>query len=80
MPNPTVGSYRIAYDANDNPLYEGKAVRKNASTAAAVWQITKFTWTAGTGGEQVMTLQQWADGNELYDNVWDNRATTVVYS
>lgn len=74
------GSHLIAYDANDNPLYEGWAIRKGAATGSSIWKMKKYTWTAGTGGEQVMTAELWADGNELYDNEWDNRATTVVYS
>lgn len=73
------GSHLVAYDANDNPLYEAWAIRAGADTAASVWKMCKYTWVTGTGGEQVMTEPAWADGNQLYDNIWDNRATTVSY-
>ena len=79
MGKPENGSHRLAYDANDNPIYEGWAIRKGTATSAASWKIRKLTWSAGTGGDQVMTLEEWADGNELCDNIWDNRATTVAY-
>jgi hypothetical protein len=36
------------------------------------WCIMKMDETSG-----VVIL--WADGNDQYDNVWDDRATTVVY-
>lgn len=52
-------------------IYFGKASIASA-TSAAVWQIKRFTIATG-----VFT---WADGNANFDNVWDNRATTVVYS
>ena len=75
----TAGAHLIAYDANDNPLYEGWAQSKAAATGESVWAIKKYTWETGTGGEQVMTEDLWADGNELFDNEWDNRAT-LTYS
>ena len=75
MALPEIGSHLIAYDANDNPLYEGWAIRKGALTSAAVWKIKKYTWSAGTGGDQVMTKEQFAQGDELFDNKYDDRAT-----
>ena len=70
----TCGSHLLSYDANDNPLYEGWAIRKGASGASAIWKVKKYTWTAGST-EQIMTAELWANGNELYDNIWDNRAS-----
>jgi hypothetical protein len=70
---PSEGSHLIAYDTNDNPLYEGWAVRKGATTTSAIWKIKKYIWVIGSGGENIMIQEQWADGNELYDNIWDNR-------
>ncbi len=75
MSLPTNGSHLIAYDANDLPLYEGWAIRKGASSGSSIWRITKYIWATGTDGNQVNTEQQWADGNELYDNEWDERAS-----
>jgi hypothetical protein len=40
--------------------------------------MVKYIWTAGAS-EQIMTEEAWADGNHLYDNIWDNRATTITY-
>ena len=80
MSNVEPGSHVLAYDANDNPIYEGWAIRKGVASSTATWKIKKYTWVTGSGGDTVMTREQWADGNKLYDNVWDDRATTVVYS
>jgi len=56
----------IATDSGDaNIEYIGKAVPGTA-TSAASWQIRKLDSTTGT----VMT---WADGNNDFDNIWDNR-------
>jgi hypothetical protein len=43
-----------------------------SATSAAVWQIRRFTIATG--------LMLWADGNANFDNVADNRATSVSYS
>jgi hypothetical protein len=55
-----------------NVTYVGKAAT-GSLTSAAVWQIRKIDVTTG------MSLT-WADGDALFNNIWDNRATTVVYS
>ena len=55
-----------------NVTYVGKAAT-GSLTNAAVWQIRKIDVTTG----MVLT---WADGDALFNNIWDNRATTVVYS
>lgn len=80
MTKPEDGAHLMAHDANDNLLYEGWAVRKGADTSLAIWKMKKYFWTAGTAGDQVFVEEAWADGNELYDNIWDNRATTVSYT
>ena len=77
---PVDGSYLLQSDSNDNPLYEGWTKRKGASKASAIWKIKKYFWITSTGGQQVMTEFAYADGNELYDNIWNNRATTVSYT
>lgn len=50
-------------------IYQGIA-EPGASKSAAVWRIAKFTYS-GTD----LIEQQWADGNILYDNVWDDRVS-----
>lgn len=47
--------------------YIGKAI-PGSTTAEAVWSIQKMVVT---GTE---TSFEWADGNPLFDNIWDNRA------
>jgi len=78
MSKPEEGSHRIYYDANDNPLYEGWAIRKNATVDSAIWKIKKYIWTYGSAAYN-LTQEQWADGNELYDNNLNNR-TLLSYS
>lgn len=51
--------------------YVGKAP-VGSSNAGAVWQIQKIDETTGL----VIT---WG-GTGLYDQVWNNRATTVIYA
>ena len=54
-----------------NVTYVGKAAIGSA-TSSAVWQIQKIDETTG----MVIT---WG-GTGAFDQVWNNRATTVVYS
>ena len=63
-------SMALAYDANGNVLYLGQAP-PGAATSAAIWQIRRFTYDANGN----MTAIWWADGNTVYDNIWDDRAT-----
>lgn len=55
-----------------NVIYVGKAL-VGSTTSAAKWQIKKIDQTTGL----VITF---ADGDANYDNIWDNRATTITYS
>ena len=52
-------------------VYIGKAAI-GSTTASAVWQILKMDISSG------MTIT-WADGNDNFDNVWNNRAS-LTYS
>jgi len=58
----------IDYDGSGNIIYQGKAL-PGASKASAVWQIKKLVYS----GSNVSDIQ-WADGDILFDNIWDNRA------
>lgn len=60
-----VASATVTY-AGDAPV--------GSLTSAAKWRIQRITTSGG------LTTVEYADGDGLYDNVWDNRATTVVYS
>lgn len=67
-------SLRMAYDANFNVEYTGKADIGTA-TSASGWQVKKFIYDVNDNLTNVM----WADGDDAFDNVWDNR-TSLSYS
>lgn len=65
-------SLAVRYDDAADPVaYLGHAP-PGTSTATAGWRICRFDFTAGV-------LQTWADGNDLFDNIWDARAA-LTYS
>ena len=55
-------------NATASVTYVGEAAL-NADPSVAMWRIRELS-TIGT----VMIIK-WADGNEDYDNVWDDRAS-----
>jgi hypothetical protein len=58
-----------------NTIYFGfVAVGSSASTSSAIWRIMRMVDSSG-----IYTFS-FADGNTNFDNVWNNRATTVMYS
>lgn len=64
----STSNYAIVLDeASATVTYVGKATT-GSSTGAAVWQVQKLDSTSGL----VIT---WADGDALFNNVWDNRAS-----
>ena len=52
---------------NDNVIYKGWA-DPGSATSSAVWRIQKITFI-GADDDVVIT---WADGDGLFDNIWDN--------
>jgi hypothetical protein len=58
---------RLAYDASDNVEYAGYAPAGSLN-GAAVWRVTKFYYDGS-----LLSGQRFADGDLLYNNVWDNR-------
>lgn len=64
------GSYTILLDEQPDALYVGKAVPNSVGTAP-VWQIRKLE-TTGT-----ILAVCYADGNDKFDNVWDDRLTLM---
>lgn len=58
-------------EASATVTYVGEA-GPGAATSAAKWRIKKIDTTSGTA-------VTWADGNVLFDNVWDDRAA-LTYS
>lgn len=72
----TFGNYTVLVDTSvANAVYIGKAQVGNdtlSGRSSPVWQIKKIESTSS--GIKVL----WADGNDLFDNVWDNR-TTYTY-
>lgn len=64
----------LSYDASGNVEYVGWAEPGTAKTASG-WRIIKLTYDASGN----VTDVQWADGDDAFDNVWNNR-TTYSYS
>lgn len=59
---------RLAYDSDSQIQYQGFA-EPGSATSGSVWQIREFTYSSG---DLVSIL--WADANQAFDNVWDDRA------
>lgn len=53
-------------ESTPNVVYNGFAVA-GSITSEAVWAIQRIT------REKDIIIYEWADGNELYDNIWDSR-------
>lgn len=66
--DPTTGSQTI---------YMGKCAARDGSASAPAWCIKRVT-VANSGNTQTIT-EQYADGDTLFDNVWDDR-TELNYS
>lgn len=65
---------KIMYDDDktaNNKEYFGWA-KTGSATSAAVWKMMRITYT---GNDYTI---EYADGNQLYDNIWDNR-TSLTY-
>jgi YD repeat-containing protein len=63
---------RWDWDASNNLIYEGRALASlNSAVTDAEWAIRKFTYDSSNR----QTIMQWADGNRMADNVWNDRAT-----
>ena len=60
-------------EANGSITYIGKAAIGSATSAAA-WQIQRFD---ESGSPELII--EWADGDDSFDNIWDNRAS-LTYS
>lgn len=59
-------------DAGGGVFYAGQAL-PGSTTSEAVWQIQRITLTSGDWDAI------FADGDILFDNVWDDR-TSLTYS
>lgn len=66
-------SIRMDTASTTGITYVGKAAL-GSLTSAAAWQIMKMDET----GTPVTLVATWADGNDSFDNVWDNR-TSLTY-
>lgn len=64
----------LEYDAVNNPLYIGQALAGTLISDAG-WRIKKFTYDSNNNLINI----RWADGNILFDNIWNDR-TTLTYS
>lgn len=64
-----VGETKLVDEPDANTTYVGKCkLGSSAATDEAIWQIKKISISGN------VTTINYADGNDNYDNVWDNRA------
>jgi hypothetical protein len=68
----TIPLYVAIDEVNKNLSYIGKSVI-GSSQASAVWQISRLQTTGN------VTLLQYADGDDSFNNIWNNRAS-LTYS
>jgi YD repeat-containing protein len=62
--------FKFEYDANDNPIYIGKA-EKGTSVTDTHWQIQKLTYDANNNPTDI----EWAEGTDEFIFVWNDRAS-----
>jgi hypothetical protein len=62
-------NFTTRYDFYTTAIFIGDAIHGTA-TGSANWRIKKFTLSSGNP-----TAKEFADGNDSFDNVWDNRLT-----
>jgi len=66
---------KIEYDndvsGNSREFFGWAAI--NTATSAASWKIMRITYATASASDDFVV--EWCDGNALYDNVWDNRAS-----
>ena len=70
--------YRLGGEVPINPIFQSGLTINNVFTYSDGSEYNGFVLTSDANGNPTAIL--WADGNEAYDNIWDNRATTVSYS
>ena len=63
---------KIEKSADGLTTYVGRAAR-NSSTDASVWQIIKMVESTVAGVESTDIL--WAEANDKFKFIWDDRAT-----
>lgn len=68
----TVGEAVRLDEVSATLTYMGRAPTGTATSSAA-WRVARL---ASSGGS--LTIE-WADGNSLYDNTWDDRATLSYF-
>ena len=69
---------KIEYDndvSGNSKEYFGWAAIDTA-TSAGSWKIMRITYATANATDDFVI--EWADGNALYDNVWDSR-TSLTY-
>ncbi len=57
-------------EASSTVTYIGEASFRS-STSSPVWRIKRITY----GSAPASITIEWADGDDEFDNVWDNRAS-----
>ena len=60
----------LDYDGSGNLIYQGKAPA-GSTKASALWSVKKFIYD----GSNNLTDTQFADGNDKFDNIWNDRVS-----
>ena len=71
-------SENTAYHNDGTHEYFGFAP-PGASTSQAIWQIFKMEYDNGYDIAGDPWIIKWAEGNDLFQHVWDNVATLNYY-
>ena len=68
--NVSVNEERVENDSSGMVIYQGWAI-VGSSESEAVWLISKLNYD----GSGFFTERVWANGEDTFDKIWDNRAT-----
>jgi hypothetical protein len=61
---------KVEYDGSNNAIYVGRAFPGVLATSA-LWQIFKMEYNSSGN----MTTLRWADKNDAFDKIWNNRTS-----
>tara|TARA_Y100000310_G_C20563780_1_gene754432 strand:+ start:531 stop:803 length:273 start_codon:yes stop_codon:yes gene_type:complete len=62
---------RVSYDGSNRQQYIGDA-KPGTATSAASWRVRRISYD---GNSYRIAAIEWAEGDNNFDNVWDNRAS-----
>lgn len=62
----------ITSQNGDKTIYQGKCSNSNGLVSEPIWSIKRMTIT--TVGDTQTVVEQFADGDMKFDNIWERRA------